>query len=300
MHRKIELSINSSMKILEIGAGGAPNKLSSILVDKFLNEENALRQRGGKQIVIDRPFVKANATLLPFKEKSFDYLIASHVVEHIPIKEMNNFFSEINRVSKSGYIEAPSVLFECLLDIPEHNWIVGCKNSTVHMCKKEQKDISCLTKFFKPMFQKDPAFWKNNVLRYADLWLTGLEWKGHVDYKIHNKLDEIIDLYDQTEILDVILKISQVRIEKPISNIFKNQFKKFKNAGKKIYKSFAKTNINYASTRKDISWREVVICPLCKSKLEEKEGMLICNSCGKRFQILKGDIPNFVIEDMNK
>jgi hypothetical protein len=299
MHRKVNLNIDATNTVLEIGAGGQPHPLSSVIVDKYLDESFAKNQRGGKDIVIDRAFIKADASLLPFKDKQFDYTIASHVVEHIPIKEIDNFFSEINRVSKRGYIEAPSVLFECLLDIPEHNWIVRCKNSTVHMYKKEEKDISSLTKFFKPMFQTDPAFWKNNISRYADLWLTGLEWKRHVDYKIHSKLDEIINLYDQTEIFNVISSISQDKRKnkKPIFNIFNN---KFKNAGKKIYKSFAKTNINFESARKEVPWREVVICPFCKSKLEEKEGMLICTSCGKQYQIIKGDIPNFVIEDMNK
>ena len=39
---------------------------------------------------------------LPFKDKEFDYVILSHVLEHVP--NLLEFKSELTRIGKSGYI----------------------------------------------------------------------------------------------------------------------------------------------------------------------------------------------------
>lgn len=43
---------------------------------------------------------------LPFQDKEFDYVILSHVLEHIP--SLESFINEVIRISKSGYIELPT------------------------------------------------------------------------------------------------------------------------------------------------------------------------------------------------
>ena len=45
---------------------------------------------------------------LPFKDKEFDYVILSHVLEHVP--EPFNLKKEIERIGKAGYIELPTKL----------------------------------------------------------------------------------------------------------------------------------------------------------------------------------------------
>ena len=42
---------------------------------------------------------------LPFKDKEFDYVILSHVLEHGP--NINEFTLEVERIAKAGYIELP-------------------------------------------------------------------------------------------------------------------------------------------------------------------------------------------------
>ena len=62
---------------------------------------------------------------LPFKDKEFDYVILSHVLEHVP--NLLEFVSEIERISKAGYIELPTKLndnlvFGCDEDDVGHKW----------------------------------------------------------------------------------------------------------------------------------------------------------------------------------
>ena len=61
--------------VLEIGSGHDPKTRSDVLCDKFIEDDI---QRGGN-IVTDRLIVAADGQYLPFSDKSFDYIICSHI-----------------------------------------------------------------------------------------------------------------------------------------------------------------------------------------------------------------------------
>ncbi|MFB6075564.1 MAG: Trm112 family protein [Candidatus Aenigmatarchaeota archaeon] len=44
---------------------------------------------------------------------------------------------------------------------------------------------------------------------------------------------------------------------------------------------------------------EVLACPKCKGEVEldEKENKIVCNNCRLKFPILKGNIPDMLLED---
>ena len=50
----------------------------------------------------DKSFVKITEKKLPFKDKEFDFVIASHVAEHVD--DISYFLNELSRVEKKGYI----------------------------------------------------------------------------------------------------------------------------------------------------------------------------------------------------
>jgi len=47
---------------------------------------------------------------------------------------------------------------------------------------------------------------------------------------------------------------------------------------------------------------DVLACPKCKGdlKYDRKAGKLICQKCRLKFPILKGDVPDMLIEDAEK
>jgi len=105
--------------VLEIGSGDNPNPRSNVLVDRFLGSDN--RERGG-DLVVDRPFVVADAHHLPFKDGAFAYAICSHILEHMddPVQ----FGKELQRVSAAGYIQSPSEIAERMFHWSFHRWYV--------------------------------------------------------------------------------------------------------------------------------------------------------------------------------
>ncbi len=75
------MNIHPSDLVLEVGSGNNPNPRSDILVDRYLYDNG--QRAGGFRIVVDRPFIIADGYKLPFKDKTFDYVICSHILEHM-------------------------------------------------------------------------------------------------------------------------------------------------------------------------------------------------------------------------
>lgn len=75
------MNIKENDLVLEIGGGNRPYPRSDVLCDRYINK--TFHREPGSKIVINRPFVIANAERLPFKDNAFDYVIASHILEHV-------------------------------------------------------------------------------------------------------------------------------------------------------------------------------------------------------------------------
>jgi len=89
----------------------------------------------GKTLVI------ADASIgLPFKNKTVDFLIASHVAEHVDNPAL--FIQELTRISHRGYIETPGILSDIFLNEPFHPWRV-CRSGNVLVFRRKR--------FFRPL-----------------------------------------------------------------------------------------------------------------------------------------------------
>ena len=97
------LSENEEWNILDIGCGFNAHQYASTICDIL----------DLKEYYSDRKFVKLDGEKLPFNDKEFDFVIASHVLEHV--QNPTNFLNEISRVAKQGYIEVPTKLEDNLV-----------------------------------------------------------------------------------------------------------------------------------------------------------------------------------------
>jgi hypothetical protein len=128
--RKIMLPINGTDLVLDVGAGGNPFPRSDVLMDRLTGAEH----RCGESMMIDRPTVFGDASKMPFKDKAFDFVIASHILEHLAEPEI--FIKELQRVGKAGYIETPNALFERLFPYHIHCLEILEKDGVLHIHKK--------------------------------------------------------------------------------------------------------------------------------------------------------------------
>ena len=107
----------NNWKILDIGSNIAPVEFAQTVADvqnfsKFYEEKN-------------KKFVLIKDKNLPFSNNQFDFVYASHVIEHV--EDLSFFISELKRISRKGYIELPSILEDNLVlstnSSDDHKWM---------------------------------------------------------------------------------------------------------------------------------------------------------------------------------
>jgi glycosyltransferase involved in cell wall biosynthesis len=116
-----DINILPEWKVLDVGSGHQPNRRANVILEKYLTE--TIHRTTQKVVIpVDKNLVVADAHFIPFKDKSFDFVIASHIGEHVddPIK----FCKELQRVAESGYLEMPGPLTEFMMPTKSHKWVV--------------------------------------------------------------------------------------------------------------------------------------------------------------------------------
>ena len=109
---------------------------------------------------------------MPFKDKEFDFVISSHVIEHV--QDVALFIKELERVSSKGYIELPTVLEDNLVfeNKKDHLWQMWFDddNSQLIISKRVQfiepiLTVSSVKKFSKYFRQSMviELFWENSI-----------------------------------------------------------------------------------------------------------------------------------------
>lgn len=128
--RRLHCPVDANALVLEVGSGGNPYFRSNVLLDAF----EVTQQRHWAPLVADRPTVLGAVERMPFRDKSFDFVIASHVFEHSTQPEQ--FLQELQRVAKAGYIEVPDALMERLNPYRDHRLEVTVRGGRLIVRKK--------------------------------------------------------------------------------------------------------------------------------------------------------------------
>jgi len=114
--------------VVDIGSGHQPHPRADVLVDRFLLQTP---ERVGQVAVLPagKSFVVADACALPFRDNAFDFVVCSHVAEHLDAP--GPFCAELSRVGKKGYLETPSRFTEQLRPQLVHRWFVSARNGAL-------------------------------------------------------------------------------------------------------------------------------------------------------------------------
>ena len=164
------LSKNTNWKIIDIGCGYSANKNASVIADI---QDLSYFYKG-------KNFIKISGKKLPFKDKEFDFVITSHVIEHV--EDFEFFLKELERISSKGYIELPTRLGDNLVfeNKNDHIWwfTYDDVNNKIIASKKNQLIDPFITVSIGKLFEK--IFRESFVLELA--------WEEKIEYKIDKKI----------------------------------------------------------------------------------------------------------------
>lgn len=184
--------INSSDLVLEVGPGGTPHPRSDFFLEYDFNDESIQKlQRGNApELATEKPIVYYDGKKFPFADKQFDYVICSHVLEHID--DLDLFVRELTRVSHKGYIEYPTIYYEYLYNIPVHvNYLKLNKEKLFYL----KKDDSPLQKF-APVHRLLLSSLENGYTSLVDdlkEWMfEGFEWEEKLSIQKADTIEELV------------------------------------------------------------------------------------------------------------
>ena len=164
------LSKNSNWRILDIGCGYRANKHASVLADV----------QDLSDFYKEKIFIKINEKKLPFEDNEFDFVIASHVIEHV--EDFEFFLKELERISTKGYIELPTRLGDNLVfeNKTDHIWwfTYDDNNNLITASKRNQLIDPFITVSMAKIFEK--IFRESLVIELA--------WEEIIEYKIDNQI----------------------------------------------------------------------------------------------------------------
>jgi SAM-dependent methyltransferase len=178
-----DLSIKRSDYVLDIGSGHNPHPRSNVVVDKFPDQND--HRSGDMKVLKHQTFVLADGEHLPFKDKEFDYVICSQVLEHVdnPAK----FLAEQFRVAKRGYLETPSLFGEHLFPRSSHKWILHEHKDILYLVNKSTinfqvgYDLGELIQLYLPTHS---IGFKIMERTHPNLFTIRIEWENDFNFVV--------------------------------------------------------------------------------------------------------------------
>lgn len=112
--------IEADWRVLDVGSGHAPNQRADALLEMMVEDDSHRSGLGIDQT--DPRLVIGDACKMPFGDKAFDYILATHLAEHVD--DPGALCRELARVGRAGYIETPGWFGDIVMREPFHRWRV--------------------------------------------------------------------------------------------------------------------------------------------------------------------------------
>ena len=163
------LKNNLNWKILDIGCGYTAHENATVICDV----------QDLASFYKDKNFVKLDGNVLPFKDNEFDFVIASHVIEHV--KDVKTFINELSRISSKGYIELPTIL--------EDNLVF--ENKKDHIWHMEFDDINNKLNISEKIQYLEPVITVSTSKKFSKIFrqslVLELYWEDNIEFNLIQK-----------------------------------------------------------------------------------------------------------------
>jgi ubiquinone/menaquinone biosynthesis C-methylase UbiE len=170
------IKISARDKVLEIGPGGSPFLRSDVFLELVYDDDKQyfLQSGGTPRLSTSKPLFYYDGDVFPFEDNQFDYIICSHVIEHVP--NLEQFLSEVFRVGNKGYMEYPTVYYEYLYNFSVHKNFLKMVNGQLLYLRKSETHIDeflSIQKFFLESLEKGHH---KLIEDLKDYMFEGFEW----------------------------------------------------------------------------------------------------------------------------
>lgn len=266
--RRLHCPVSAEALVLEVGSGGNPYARANVLLDAY----EVTRERHWAPLIADRPTVLGLVENLPFRDGAFDFVIASHVLEHSSDPEL--FLNELQRVAKAGYIEVPDAFMERVNPYRDHKLEITVRDGKLVIRKK------CA-------WVDDPAvveLYENRVkpLMTGEL-IPRHPFDFHVRYYWREKIDFVVINPDD----DAGWKQSETSVTVGSSSGMKGRIKN-------IVLTMLRTLLSQGSRNKEIDLTSLLRCPVCHAEvLKCSNEACRCAACGAQFHV-QNNIPHLI------
>lgn len=261
--RRLHCPVPEDALVLEVGSGGNPYFRSNVLLDAY--EET--QERHWAPLVSDRPMVLGFVEHLPFRDKAFDFVIASHVLEHST--DPARFLSELQRVAKAGYIEVPDAFMERVNPYRDHRLEITVRGEKLVIRKK-------------PGWRTDPELVDLYEHRAKSIFTTQTMPRRPFDFHVRFYWSERIDFEVLNEEVSLDWNPPQGEQRAPQRLGLRHH------AGQFVLKA-ARNLLSQKKKNCSIELMQLLACPTCGGvRLAKGEEGLVCADCSARYQVKQG------------
>ena len=191
--RYFDFAIKPGDKVLDIGSGHIPFPLATHLADISTTDHMVGRAGAPFKHVDGKPVYECNVEKTPFKDKEFDFVYCSHVLEHVHNPEAA--CRELMRIGKRGYIECPTRgkdTFFATAKASNHLWAVECLNGELiftEYSELEKEGIVSpilLEMACAPRTAREKAIAALEYVKAPQL-NTMMVWNGHFSFSVRRQ-----------------------------------------------------------------------------------------------------------------
>ena len=185
-------TIKPSDRVLEVGPGGVPHPRADIFLEKIFDDpEQAKGQRGGApKLKTRKKVVHYDGRRFPFEDGAFDYVICSHVLEHVD--DVDQFVGELMRVGKAGYLEFPTIYWDYLYGIAEHTMFLFKAGSTIRWMPQAETGLDGWQSV-RVLFNESRTKGYTRLITTLKTYLfQGFEWQGQITTQRVRSINDLV------------------------------------------------------------------------------------------------------------
>jgi hypothetical protein len=168
--------------VLDVGSGNNPSPRADLLADFF--PDDSFHRSGA--LMDHKPMLVCPVDRIPLRKKSIDFVICSHVLEHVP--DPVAAAEELSRVARAGYAETPAYGKDILIGTGYmHRWQVVAFGNSLHFFEysARQQEAHVTSPVMKIWMSAQFHPWQKYFWDRQDLFNAWVVWKGNLRVAVH-------------------------------------------------------------------------------------------------------------------